>query len=103
MAYFRFSRLADADLLRIATYTLETWGKNQTEKYLRELETYCQKLADHPLLGHTCDEILPDLRQLTYESHVIFYREKEYGVFVSRILHQRMLPENQEFGENIKD
>jgi plasmid stabilization system protein ParE len=27
--------------------------------------------------------------------HVVFYREKPDGVLISRILHQRMLPEHQ--------
>ncbi len=27
-------------------------------------------------------------------SHVVFYREEAGGILISRILHQRMLPEN---------
>jgi plasmid stabilization system protein ParE len=27
--------------------------------------------------------------------HVVFYREEPGGILISRILHQRMLPENQ--------
>jgi plasmid stabilization system protein ParE len=27
--------------------------------------------------------------------HVVFYREDPGGILISRILHQRMLPENQ--------
>ena len=99
MSYFQFSRLAEADLLRIGQYTLETWGADQASQYLFELEECCQKLADHPQLGRACDEILPDLRRLEHGRHVIFYREKEDCVFVSRVRHQRMLPENHDFGD----
>lgn len=99
MAHFRFSRLAEADLLRIGAYTLETWGEDQASQYLLELEECCQKLGHHSQLGRACDEILPDLRRLEHGRHVIFYREKEDCVFVSRVLHRRMLPENHDFGD----
>ena len=101
LAYFRFSRLAEADLLRIGEYTLDVWGADQASQYLLELEECCQKLADHPQLGRACDEILPGLRRLEHGRHVIFYREKEDFVFISRVLHQRMLPEKHGFGDEV--
>ena len=48
MAAFRFSRRAEADLLSIADYTLRTWGEAQADRYIGELETCCQMLADNP-------------------------------------------------------
>jgi len=50
VAAFRFSRRAEADLLSIGKYTLRTWGKAQTARYLGELEAFCQTLADNPSL-----------------------------------------------------
>ena len=50
-------------------------------------------LADNPELGRTCDDVRPGLRRMESGRHVVFYREDTGGILVSRILHQRMLPE----------
>jgi toxin ParE1/3/4 len=93
MAEFRFSRVAEADLLSIGAYTLRTWGEDQTIRYIDDLEACCQTLADNPTLGRACDEVRPGLRRMECGQHVVFYREDAEGILVSRILHQRMLPE----------
>ena len=92
MVKFHFSRRAEADLLSIADYTLRKWGKAQAARYLDELETCCQMLADNPDLGRLCDDIRRGLRRHEHGKHVLFYRQERSGILVSRILHQRMLP-----------
>ena len=99
MATIRSSRSAKADLLRIGAYTLETWGAAQAERYLHELEQSAKMLAGNPLLGRACDWIRPGLRRFEKGRHVVFYRQAEDGVLVSRILHQSMLPELHGFEE----
>jgi toxin ParE1/3/4 len=89
----RFSRRAEADMLSIGAYTLRTWGESQAIRYLGDLEACCQMLADNPALGRTCDDVRPGLRRMEFGRHVVFYREDTGGILVSRILHQRMLPE----------
>jgi toxin ParE1/3/4 len=96
MATFRFSRRAETDLLSVGEYTLRTWGKAQTARYLAELETFCQTLADNPALGRTCDDIRPGLCRLEYGKHVVFYRQEQTGILIVRILHQSMLPEKHD-------
>jgi toxin ParE1/3/4 len=93
VAAFRFSRRAEADLLSIGDYTLGTWGKAQAARYLSELEVCCQALSDNPALGRPCDEVRPGLRRLEHGKHVVLYRQERGDILVSRILHQRMLPE----------
>ncbi len=93
MGAFRFSRSAESDLLSIGEYTLRTWGEAQALSYLNELEVCCRRLADNPALGRRCDDVRPGLRRLERSQHVIFYRSDEDGILVSRILHQRMLPD----------
>jgi toxin ParE1/3/4 len=90
---FRFSRRAEADLLSIGLYTLRTWGEVQAARYINELEACCQMLARNPALGRACDEVRPGLRRMEHGKHIVFYRQKPGGILVSRILHQRMLPE----------
>src|SRR5271157_923381 len=99
MAGYRLSRLAEAYLLDIATYTQHTWGQDQAIRYVDDLEADCQKLADNPELGRACDHVRPGLRRMEHGRHVLFYRIEGKGILVSRILHQRMLPERQNINE----
>ena len=92
MAAFRFSRRAEADLLSIGVYTLHTWGEEQTARYLNELEACCHMLAANPTLGRVCNHVLTGLRRLEHERRVVFYLQGA-GILISRILHQRILPE----------
>ena len=98
---FRLSPLAEADLLSIATYTLRTWGEAQTIRYLDELEACCQQLADNPASGRSCDDIRPGLHRKEQGKHVVFFRRESRGILVSRILHERMLPERHPFDDDI--
>jgi antitoxin ParD1/3/4 len=43
--------------------------------------------------GRVCDDIRPGLRRHEHGKQALFYRQERGGIFVSRILHQRMLPE----------
>jgi toxin ParE1/3/4 len=99
VASFRFSRRAEADLLGIGDYTLRTWGKAQAISYLRDLEACCQALAHNPALGRPCDDVRPGLRRMERGKHVVFYRREAGGILISRILHQRMLPDRHDTGD----
>ena len=93
MGTVRFSRSAEADLLRIGEYTLRTWGKSQAARYLGGFEVLCRTLAANPFLGRLCNEIRPGLRRTEHGMHVVFYRQERSGIRIIRILHQRMLPD----------
>ena len=96
MAAIQFSRRAEADLLEIGSYTLQTWGVDQAILYIDQLEACCQRLAKNPASGRSCDDVRRGLRRMEQGKHVIFYRQQEGGeVLISRILHQRMLPGEQ--------
>jgi toxin ParE1/3/4 len=104
VAVYRFSRRAETDLVRIAAYTLRIWGEAQAVRYLDDLEACCQMLADHPELGRACDHIRSGLRRLEHGRHVVFYRQKAGGILVTRILHQRMVPERHPaIDENVEE
>jgi toxin ParE1/3/4 len=96
MPVFRFSRRAEADLLSVGDYTLRTWGKAQAVRYIGEIEVCCRMLAENTALGRPCDNIRPGLRRFEHGKHVIFYRQEPRGILVSRILHQRMLPDRHD-------
>jgi len=92
---FRFSHRAEADLEEIGRYTLRTWGEAQADRYIGQLEDCCQLVADNPARGRPCDDIRPGLRRMEQGKHVVFYRQEPGGILISRILHQRMLPDRQ--------
>lgn len=100
MAAFRLSRLADADLMGIGAYTLRTWGEDQAIRYLNALEACCQRLADHPKSGRPCESVRPGLRRMEHAKHVVFFRREPGGILISRILHERMLPERHLIDED---
>jgi toxin ParE1/3/4 len=100
VALLRFSRRAEADLLGISVHTLRTWGEGQAIRYIDALEAFCRMLADDPSLGRSCDDVRRGLRRVESERHVVFYREEAGGILVSRILHQRMLPERHVMGDD---
>lgn len=93
MAKFQLSRRAEADLLRIGEYTLNKWGVAQAARYIGDLEDCCQMLAENPNMGRRCDDVRPGLRRHEHGKHVRFFRQERGGILISRILHQRMLPE----------
>ena len=96
MPIARLSRRAESDLVDIGSYTLEKWGKAQANSYLQRLEDCFQLLAGNPLLGRACDTVRPGLRRMECGSHVVFYRHKENGIVISRILHVRMIPQRHD-------
>jgi toxin ParE1/3/4 len=92
MTTFKLTRRTEADLLNIGDYTLDRWGKEQTVRYLAQMEAGCQRLADQPFLGRACDRIRPGLHCMEVGGHILFYRPASEFVLIVRILHKSMLP-----------
>jgi toxin ParE1/3/4 len=90
------SKLAERDLTEIANYTRDRWGVRQATKYMEGLRALCQRLANAPTTGRACEGVRPGLRRMEGGRHVVFYRIGAEGITISRILHEKMLPELQE-------
>jgi toxin ParE1/3/4 len=84
--------LARLDLIEIADYTVDVWGLEQANRYLEGLANCFAQISRSPEVGRSCDQIRPGYRRIEHEKHVVLYRIDHDGVFVSRILHRRMLP-----------
>jgi toxin ParE1/3/4 len=95
MGRYRLSPAAQADLRDIRIYTKTTWGEAQARKYLSELRSGLEKLADTPLMGKTREEIAQGLRSFPLARHIAFYRESSDGIEVVRVLHASMDVERQ--------
>lgn len=99
MSKYHLSALAEIDLADIADYTTDVWGGKQAELYLDSLVQCFVRIAQMPSLGRACDSVHAGFRRIEEGRHVIFYQPRGRGVFVSRILHQSMLPVRHELME----
>jgi len=96
MSGFRLSRRAVDDLRAIARHTERQWGRDQRNRYLRELDRCFHQLADHPRLGPPREDIRSGYRQHRHASHVIFCQlSRDETVDIIRILHKHMLPDDR--------
>jgi toxin ParE1/3/4 len=44
---------------------------------------------EHPFMGRSRDELVPDLRSILVHPHVIFYCVSDATIDIVRVLHQR--------------
>jgi toxin ParE1/3/4 len=90
MIRYVLSPKAQADIDDIWSYTVENWGDQQAERYLRGLQRAIEDIAENPDKGRPCDHIRAGYRKYPVGSHVLFYRVVDGLIDVVRILHQRM-------------
>ena len=94
MARYTLSRQAAADIEHIARESAKQWGLARAEDYILGLHQSFERLADLRGIGRDAGHIRAGYRQMETARHSIFYREMEFDIFIVRVLHQRMLPEN---------
>ena len=89
---YRLAPAAQRDLSSIWDCTEQRWDAQQAETYISEIRAAIERLAEDPERGWPCDEIRAGYRRYAIGSHRIFYRTRDQGVDIIRILHQRMDP-----------
>lgn len=89
---YRLVPKALEDMEAIWLYSFRTWGVKQADSYVDDLADVFKFLGRNSKAGIVCDYIRQKYRRYPVNSHIIFYRETEYGVEIMRILHCRMLP-----------
>ena len=72
-ASYRLTIRALQDLNAIADYTIERWGADQMERYLKLLDNRFEWLAQNPLAGRERNDVHRGYRSFPEGSHVIFY------------------------------
>lgn len=88
--FYLLTPRARRDLDAIWAYSVESWGEDQAERYLRGIQAAIETVADDPRRAIACDDIRPGYRKLHTGSHVIFFKVETDQVIVVRILHGRM-------------
>ena len=88
---FHLTAKAKEDLKNIALYTHESWGIEQRDFYLEEIDHAFNLIANSPNKGRACDYIRVGYFRYYVGKHVIFYRQfSKKEIQIVRILHINM-------------
>src|SRR5690606_29851272 len=90
---FRLTRDAQKDLTAIRRYTLETWGAEQSRRYLQGMRETIELLAEFPGQGTAREEVGKGVLSFPYGGYMLYYRLEKRQLVVFAVLHQRMVPE----------
>lgn len=88
MSIYRLTDEAIQDLDDIVTY-LSSFSLNAGNRFLDAFEQKCETLARLPRIGKIYYNLQPDLRGLTIDNHIIFYRIVEDNIEVIRVVSGR--------------
>ena len=67
---YRFTADAQSDLIKIRSYTLKQWDREQSGKYLSELRQTVRLLSEAPTMGKRRLDISSGVFSFPYVSHV---------------------------------
>lgn len=90
MAAYVLTPQADDDLKGIWDYSFDTWGADQADKYLKQIEDCCKRIAAGKAQCRWFPTIDPDLGSHHCHHHHIFFLNTEPKPTIIAILHERM-------------
>lgn len=85
--------VAKNDLKDIYRYGLRQWGQAQSDSYLSAIRNQLWLPTEQPLIGVERPELLPHIRSLPIQSHILFYRVTVNQIEIIRVLHGRQDPQ----------
>ena len=91
---WRLTRQAEASLLDIALWTIETFGPRQAQAYEEDLIARCSGIASGSVASQSCRAIIDpdlkeDLRFARSGQHFIVFVEDAASVIIVDFLHSR--------------
>ena len=89
---FRLTRRAEASLLEIASWSIETFGLRQADLYEAELVNRCNAIVNGQVHSRSCSILVDeadDLRFTRAGEHFIVFLERPEDVIIVDILHGR--------------
>ncbi|MBN4048452.1 type II toxin-antitoxin system RelE/ParE family toxin [Flavobacteriaceae bacterium AH-315-O20] len=90
MAVYKLSNKAEIDLVGMYEFGVYKFGLQQTQKYFFGIHATFGILAENMDLGRDASEYIENLKRFTYKAHTIFYLISANGIFILRVLSQRM-------------
>lgn len=89
---FRLTRRAEASLVEIASWTIETFGSQQADAYEVELIARCEAIVSGQAHSRSCAILVggaTDLRFLRAGEHFLVFLDAPDEVIIVDILHSR--------------
>ena len=87
---FQLRPQAENDLEQIYDYSLQEFGDERAEQYIKDLDTTFQKLANNPSLAKNYAFVRADLLAYRVVSHVVFFNLTDSGITIVRVLHKSL-------------
>ncbi|MFS3137654.1 type II toxin-antitoxin system RelE/ParE family toxin [Gluconacetobacter sacchari] len=94
MPSYTLSGEADSDVQGIIALSIRNWGWARAERYILELHAAFETLATYPDMGVDVGDLRSGYFRFVHDSHAVFYRKTDDGIFVVRVLHQRQEPKH---------
>ncbi|HAX75891.1 MAG TPA: type II toxin-antitoxin system RelE/ParE family toxin [Cyanobacteria bacterium UBA11372] len=88
MSRYVINILASRDINEIADYFSQN-SIEAGERFFREFNRKCQQLVAFPNSGKSYAEIRAELRGLSFEGYIIFYRVLDDGIEILRVVSGR--------------
>ncbi|AWB66191.1 type II toxin-antitoxin system RelE/ParE family toxin [Saccharobesus litoralis] len=91
---YKLSKLAQAHLRKIKSYTVSNLSETQWRSYKDTLLIGFQMLADNPALGRCCDDIYPNGFYFPVGKHIAYFTKEDGFILIVAVLGQTQLPQN---------
>ena len=88
MKVYVVSKPAAADLRAVRDWIAKD-DPVRAVSYLEELNLLFARLADSPMMGRRREAFGPDVRSFVSGNYVVFYRQADAGISISRVIHAR--------------
>ncbi len=89
MQSYKITEDAKVDLIEIAHYTLNKWGKDTFIKYRNGLEKAFNAIAKQTSIKKIFSEKLSDVFVKKYKHHYIFYINQKNTVIIIAVIHEK--------------
>lgn len=83
------------DFAAIEEYSVETWGKRVADRYLADMDSALQRLADNPAILREERDFHGSLRFYQVNKHLLICDVQSRAIFVLTVLHASMDIPNQ--------
>jgi len=90
MGIYKLSSKAEFDLAVMYEFGISKFGLTQAQKYFFGMHETFEVLSKNVNLGQDASEFIEELKRFTYKAHTIFYLITTSGIFIIRVLSQRM-------------
>ncbi|NYJ12308.1 toxin ParE1/3/4 [Rhizobium leguminosarum] len=86
---YRTTVEADQDIIEIYVLGADRFGVSQSERYIDDLFSTFELLANNPRMARERRELNPPMRLHLHHAHMIAYVVSEEGILIVRVLHGR--------------